>query len=333
MKKILKVLAWLVVVVVVLAAGTYAWAYTTAKRAYERTWTAHNADFPIPFPLSDAELTALRTERVAAGAPAADPLAGADLQKAALDQATRRGQHLIASRLGCNGCHGDDFGGKELVNVSFVGYWAAPNITTGQGGVTKGFTAHDWDLAVRHGIKHTGTTSSMPSEEFQKMSDHELSDVVAYIQSKPPVNRESKPVRLGPVFSFMLARNPNSFLAAQLDHQKPHAAEPPPPAVSVELGEHIVQVCRGCHGPTLSGGKIEGDPNMPIVGNITPHETGIKAWSEADFLRALHEGKRPDGTELLPQMPWRAYGQMSDTELRAIYAYLRTVPPVAKGNR
>ena len=94
-----------------------------------------------------------------------------------------------------------------------------------------------------------------------------------------------------------------------------------------------MQVCRGCHGEQLSGGKVAGDPNMPIVANLTPHETGLKGWTESDFIRALREGKRKDGTEILPQMPWKAYGQMSDVELKAIWAYLQTVPPVEKGNR
>jgi hypothetical protein len=71
---------------------------------------------------------------------------------------------------------------------------------------------------------------------------------------------------------------------------------------------------------------------MPIVANITPHETGLSDWTEADFIRAMREGKRKDGTAISEFMPWRAYGQMSDAELRAIWAYLQTVPAVEKGN-
>jgi hypothetical protein len=72
---------------------------------------------------------------------------------------------------------------------------------------------------------------------------------------------------------------------------------------------------------------------MPIVANITPHETGLQGWTEADFLRALRQGKRKDGTDIKPQMPWSVYGQMNDVELKALWAYLQTVPPVPKGNR
>jgi hypothetical protein len=82
----------------------------------------------------------------------------------------------------------------------------------------------------------------------------------------------------------------------------------------------------------LSGGKLAGDPDMPIVANLTPHETGLKTWSESDFIRAMREGKRSNGTEISKMMPWQAYGRMTDTELKAMWAYLQTVPALEKGN-
>jgi hypothetical protein len=112
-----------------------------------------------------------------------------------------------------------------------------------------------------------------------------------------------------------------------------HVEEPPVLAPSVEMGQHIVQVCRGCHGPALSGGTRAGDPDVPVVANITPHETGLKSWSESDFIRALREGKRKDGTAISKRMPWQAYGQISDTELKAVWAHLQIVPRREKGNR
>ena len=333
MRKILKILAWIVGVVLLLAIGTAVVARIIAGRRYNTTWTTHDVTFPIPFPLSAAELEALRAERLAAGAPAVDPLAGVDLRVAALRRAIARGEHLVRTRVSCGACHGADFGGKVLIDEALVGYWAPPNLTSGAGSVTRGFTAADWDRAVRHGVRHTGESSSMPSIEFVNLSDHELSDIVAYIQSLPPVARDMKGVRIGPVFSFVVAFGADTLLAFSLDHQKPHPLEPPIEAASVELGGHIAQVCRGCHNPQLSGGKVAGDPNMPIVANITPHQTGLKGWTEADFFRALREGKRKDGTDILPQMPWKSYGQMSDVEIKALWAYLQTVPPVEKGKR
>lgn len=319
-----------VVVVVVLAAC--AWAFSVANHKYGKHWAIHDATFPIPWPLSVAELDSLKLARVAAGAKREDPLAGVDLEAVALERAVARGRHLVDSRVNCTGCHGKDFGGGVVINVPVVGYWAAPNLTTGEGGVTRAFTARDWDHAVRHAVRHDGHTSSMPCIEFANLSDHELSDIVAFVKSHPPVKRDVGPVRLGPVFAFVLATDPKALSAYVIDHDKPHSAEPPTDGTAAMLGEHIAQVCKGCHGPNLSGGKLNGDPDMPIVGNLTPHETGLKTWSEADFIRALRTGKRPNGTAISEQMPWKVYGQMSDGELAAVYAYLRTVPPRLKGN-
>ena len=332
MKKALKYTAWGLAAIVVVALVVWFWANEVATSRYEQKWTVHKADFPIPFPLSGAELEALRAERILAGAPESDPLKGVDVKAVALGRAINRGKHLVKSRVSCDACHGVDFGGAAVVDMAIVGHWVAPNLTSGEGSVTKGFTANDWDRAVRHGVRRDGSSSSMPSGDFVNLTDHELSDVVAYIRSMPPVNRDLGPVKLGPVFAYMIATDPKAFSAATTDHDKAHAVEPPALAPSVELGQHIAQVCRGCHGAHLSGGTLAGDPEMPVVANITPHFTGLKSWSEADFIRALREGKRKDGTEISKMMPWQAYGQMSDTELKALWAYLQTVPPLEKGN-
>ena len=333
MRRLLKVLVWVVGVVVVLALCVTGVARLIAGWKYARQWTTHEASFPIPFPLSAAELETLRAGRLTAGAPASDPLAGVDLNAAALTTAIARGEHLIKTRVGCAGCHGADLGGKVLIDQALIGRWVAPNLTTGAGSITRSFSAADWDRAVRHGVRHTGQSSSMPSIEFLNLSDHELSDIVACVRSRPPVDRELKSIRIGPLFSFIVAFGADSLVAFAIDHERPHPVEPPLEVASVELGEHIAQVCRGCHGANLSGGKVGGDPNMPIVANLTPHETGLKGWTETDFIRALREGKRKNGTDILPQMPWKAYGQMKDVELKALWAYLQTVPAVIKGTR
>ena len=104
MRKMLKVVAWILGVVVLLALGATGVARVIAGRKYERHWATHDASFPIPFPLSAAEVETLRAERLAAGAPAADPLAGVDLGAAALSRAIARGKHLVKTRVGCEAC-------------------------------------------------------------------------------------------------------------------------------------------------------------------------------------------------------------------------------------
>jgi mono/diheme cytochrome c family protein len=332
MKRFLKYSAWVLVTISTLALGAWFWAHYVATSRYGTQWTVHKDDFPIPFPVSEETLAGLQADAIAGGTAMDDPLARVDLGALALERAVENGKHLVQSRTACNGCHGNDLGGAYVIDVPLVARWAAPNLTTGEGSVTRGFTANDWDRAVRHAVRRNGHSSSMPSQDYVTLSDHELSDIVAYIRSLPAVNRDMGAVKFGPVFDFVIATDPTVLAAFTIDHNKPHVKEPPDAASGVELGNHIVQVCRGCHGPTLSGGKLAGDPNMPIVANLTPHETGLKTWTEADFTRALREGVRKDGTTISEMMPWRAYGQMTDAEISAMWAYLQTVPAVASGN-
>ena len=332
MRRALKYVGWGLAAIAICALAASLWAYQVATSRYDKQWTVHTADFPIPFPLRDDDGAALQAGRSAAGASGQGPLAGTDLQAVALERAIRSGRHLVETRVLCHGCHGKDLGGAAVIDSAIVARWVAPNLTTGEGSVTRGFTANDWDRAVRHGVRRNGRTSSMPSQDFVNLSDHELSDIVAYIRSLPAVDRDMGAVKFGPVFAFVIATDSNALVAFNVDHDKTHLAEPPVAAPSVELGRHIAQVCRGCHGAQLSGGKLGGDPAMPIVANLTPHETGLKSWSESDFFRALREGQRRDGTAISPMMPWRAYRNMTDTEIKAVWAYLQTVPPVEKGN-
>src|SRR5262245_16984972 len=151
MRRFFKVVGWILGVVVLVAIGATVVARIIAGRKYNTQWATHDVSFPIPFPLSAAELETVRAERVAAGAPASDPLTGVDLRAAALKRAIARGEHLVKTRVSCSACHGPDLGGRVLIDETFVGYWAPPNLTGGAGSVTRGFTAADWDRAVRHG--------------------------------------------------------------------------------------------------------------------------------------------------------------------------------------
>jgi cytochrome c553 len=119
--------------------------------------------------------------------------------------------------------------------------------------------------------------------------------------------------------------------AERIDHNAMHptqvAAEP-----TARFGQYLAAGCTGCHGPSLSGGKIPGaPPDWKPAANITP--VGIGHYTEADFVTALRSGKRPGGTPIDTLMPWRLTREMSDVELRAIYAYLKTVPAREYGMR
>ena len=117
--------------------------------------------------------------------------------------------------------------------------------------------------------------------------------------------------------------------AEELDHA-PRTRVAPAEAATPEYGAYLAQVCTGCHGPDLAGRRVPGTPpELPPAANLTPHADGLGGWTEADFITALRAGKRPDGSDIHPFMPWKTYGAMTDVELRAIWAHLATLPAEA----
>ena len=114
------------------------------------------------------------------------------------------------------------------------------------------------------------------------------------------------------------------------------AAADPDNYVDVAHGKALVIAgdCVACHtaprGQPFAGGLALQTPFGAIVApNITPdNTTGIGSWSADDFARAMHEGRRPDGSNLYPAFPYPYYTKVERGDLDAIYAYLRTLPPV-----
>jgi hypothetical protein len=72
---------------------------------------------------------------------------------------------------------------------------------------------------------------------------------------------------------------------------------------------------------------------MAVPGNITPHESGLGSWTYDDFLNMMATGVMKNGKKADPMMPYESIAKMHDTEKRALWEYLRTVPPLAFGNR
>ena len=318
-KLILKFLAIGLGVVVLLGGAFYGWASMGASDELARTFETHTASFPIPFPLTQAELAQLGLEADSGNA-------------VALERAIERGRHLVEARYGCAECHGADFAGGVMVDAFPIGTLLGPNLTVGEGSVTTEYMPTDWDRTVRHGVKPDGTPSVMPAADFQLMSDQELSDIVAYIRSRPPVAAEVPPVTLGPLGKILIATDRLPLSAEVIPtHDAPHATYPPEATVSVEFGRHLAGTCTGCHGHELAGGSIPGgDPAWPPAANLTPHEEGLGGWTFEQFRTALTEGVRPDGTTLLPPMTLvlPAGQSMTDVELEALWAYVRSVPPM-----
>ena len=149
---------------------------------------------------------------------------------------------------------------------------------------------------------------------------------------------------------------------AVLMAQAPGAA---PSAKMIERGKYLATIgaCNDCHSPKLDP-QQHPDPKRPFSGrpqttmapsqnngeihasldltawagpwgvsygaNLTPDpETGLKKrYTEASFIKTLRTGKKPEGEDLLPPMPWELYKVMPDDDLKALYAYLQTIPAI-----
>jgi mono/diheme cytochrome c family protein len=108
-------------------------------------------------------------------------------------------------------------------------------------------------------------------------------------------------------------------------------------------GEYLAKAggCLGCHteekegAVPFAGARALKTPFGTFHGpNITPHpEAGIGKWSEADFVRAMREGRRPDGAHYFPAFPYTSFTKIVDADLRDLWAYLRSLKPAAQANK
>lgn len=331
MKKVAVGLGGLVVVAGVGAAGALSWAKSTSSTKLATKYDSHQVEFPVPWPLSEAELAAVRAERTTPDTAdaGADPLAGVDLAALATERAVARGKYLVEARYVCVECHGIDFAGGTMINDPPIGVLLGKNLTSGKGSAVAGYTPADWDRIVRHGIKRGGLPTFMPSVDFVAMTDHELSDIVAYIRSLPPIDREVPDPVYGPIGAFLVASGQLRLGAEFLPRDKAHAVEPPPTS-SPDFGKHVTQVCAGCHNPQFTGGPIAGGPpDWPPARNLTPHAEGLAGWTLDDFLKAMRQGVGRDGKPLrepMASIPKVAL-KMNDGELKAMFEYLQSLPP------
>ena len=249
--------------------------------------------------------------------------------------AIAHGRHIANTR-GCIDCHGQDFGGAKVIEDGAMGRLYGSNLTKGKGSSISAFTDEDWVRAIRHGVGKEGRgLFIMPSLEYSHFSDEDLGALIAYMKTVPSVDRERVATAYGPVSQILLTLSPAKMIhAGQIDH----ANLAPPLAVAkapnAEYGKYLAAGCMGCHGPNFSGGKIEvGPTDWPLAANLTQHpESRLTKWTEQDFMTAIRTAKRPDGSELNPVMP-RGFAGLDDVELKALWAFFKTLPPAALGAR
>ncbi|MFO0585379.1 MAG: c-type cytochrome [Anaeromyxobacter sp.] len=259
-------------------------------------------------------------------------------------EALARGKHLFDTI--CAQCHVDAKGlaaGQHMADVpEFLGKFYTANLTRHPTGGIGAWSDAELARVIRTGIRRNGRLAIvMP--QFSGLSDDDLAAVVGHLRSDDPVFApvaEPQP----PIEGTLVGKLILTFVAGA--KPKPMAAHPivaPPVGPTADYGRYLVKdvlQCGDCHSPGFAGDKSEGKEaftgGFEFVGargekvlssNLTPDaDTGIGRMTEAEFVRALREGVRPDGTPLRPPMaPFRT---LDEVEARAVYAWLRTLAPV-----
>jgi len=113
-----------------------------------------------------------------------------------------------------------------------------------------------------------------------------------------------------------------------------------PPAADIARGKYVFGATGGCgchtvpKGPVNAGGrKYEGPYGTVYSTNITPDkETGIGGWTDEQIITAIRLGRRPNGERLVPVHPYTVFNGMVEEDVKAVVAFLRTVPAVKRAN-
>jgi mono/diheme cytochrome c family protein len=246
-------------------------------------------------------------------------------------QTLDRGRYLFESR-GCADCHGVNGGGRLFVDKGDLRL-AGPNITAG--GVTASYQPDDWERAIRHGVKPSGKPIMvMPAEDYNRLTDADLAAVVSYVRKLPPQKGGDAIVQFPLPVRVLYGFGAITDAAAKIDHSLP-PQQPVEAGVNVKHGQYVANMCMGCHGEHLSGGKIPGGPpDWPAAANLTPGEGTVmtRYKDSATFITMLRSGKRPDGSRI-EVMPFEALGKLNDVDAQALHAYLLTLAPRPAGGR
>lgn len=291
MKKLLKFLAYAVSLLLVVIAGVYGYAHYKTGEA-----------LALRYDMKDAPL-----------------VLAADATTLAY------GARLFVAK-GCADCHGAQGEGKLVFDAGPVAKIVGPNLTAG--GVGKTLTADDIARAIRHGVGENGRPLIfMPSGDYKDLSDADTAAIIAHIQSLPASDNQPEAMEISPLGKILYALNKLPLFPAEMIDHSPRQRAAPVAAVTAEYGKYLAQTCTGCHGANFAGQRVPGTPSeLPPAANLT--QAALKNWSQNDFQTALRTGKRPDGSDINPFMPWPAMSKMTDDEMAALWLYLSGLPAV-----
>ncbi|MPY69979.1 MAG: c-type cytochrome [Alphaproteobacteria bacterium] len=268
-------------------------------------------------------------------------LAGAPAQGETL---LERGTYLMQGVVACGNCHTpkggpmadrEMAGGFKFDEKPFTAY--ASNITPDRETGIGGWTDAQIVAAIREGKRPDGSIIGppMPTEMYRDLSDRDAQAIVAYL-------RGVKPVRNAVPKSAYRITLPPAWGPPVVSVPEPDRGD------RVAYGRYLAFAghCMECHTPLSRGRRqydtmmgaggfeIGGPWGVSISANLTPDtETGLGRWTDAQIKAAIAAGVRPDGTKLAPPMPFDFYRNVSERDLDALVAYLRSLKPVRHAAR
>lgn len=262
-------------------------------------------------------------------------------------QRLERGRYIATSLSGCIYCHtphdwaapgtpmlaGMSGGGAVLPYADLPGRIVAPNLTpdpeTGAGHWTDDQLAR----AIREGVGHDGRAlfPIMPYQHYHNMSEEDLASVVVYLRSLSPVHNPLPATEIIFPVKYLIRTAPDPVTAPVADVGS---------SDQLRYGAHLADLagCVDCHTAQVRGQNV---PGMDFAGgfsftgpwgtvasaNITPDPSGIAYYDEALFLSVLRTGQ-VKARKLSPVMPVMVYKNLTDDDLKAIFAFLHTTKPV-----
>lgn len=254
-----------------------------------------------------------------------------------------RGQYLMDAIVGCDDCHTPiDAKGQPIEDKAYAGgfRFGGPAFTAYSSNITPdketgigGWTDKEIVDAIREGRTPDGSVIGppMPIHTYHGMADADVEALVAYLRTVEPI------ANAVPASDYKMPLEPLPPV---------EGVTAPDPSDQVAYGGYIANALAHCfechttpddHGvPDMAhmmgagGMPIELGPDQTVMSpNITPDpETGIGKWSDAEIKTAITKGVDPHGRKLLPPMPYSHFAKMTDADLDAIVAYLRTIPPI-----
>jgi mono/diheme cytochrome c family protein len=261
-------------------------------------------------------------------------------------QRLERGRYLAVAVAGCVGCHsehdwknggaippGMEGAGEVMPITELPGRIVAPNITPDAETGVGAWNDDQLARAIREGIGHDGRAlfPMMPYQDFRNMPDEDLASIIVYLRSLPARRRS-------------LPKSEIIFPVKYLIRSVPQPLTAPVPTQDlsdpVHRGKYLVTMagCAGCHTPQVRGQSVPGGTGRRLyhdrpVGqcrNFQYHswpERNIGYYDESFFLQAMRTGY-VRARELSPIMPVFDFKNMTDDDLKAMFAYLRTLKPV-----